>query len=271
MMRARTVAEARRRMPPLVLAACLGLLVWPGCGSSDERELSPEDYLGILRQLGSYDRTVVEESVRQIMRHPRAPTVAALQTTLREGQWDLRVKVQIARILAVWPDPQTGQVDRAGLPEFIEGLRCPESDLREISGALLPVFGAEVVPHVADVLASGQKANRYAACEVLGAILRESQDRGAGEALRDRIMKEEDREIRMLLVINLALWKSREAIEGFINALTDPDEGCREYAWMEIKKREKPPVEFDWRGTVGQRSDAVQKLRSWWSKTTNRS
>ncbi len=267
---ARTIAEARRRSSPLVLCACLGLVVWPGCSSSGERELSAEDYLGILRQLGSYDRTVAEEAVRQIMRHPRAPTVAALQTTLREGQWDLRVKVQIARILAVWPDPQTGQIDKTGLPNLIEGLRCPESDLREISRALLPLFGAEIVPHVADVAASGQKANRYAACEILGAILEESQDRGAGEALRDRVMKEEDREIRMLLVINLALWKSQDAIEGFINALTDPDEGCREYAWLEIKKRAEPPVAFDWRGTVGERSDAVQKLRSWWSKKTNR-
>ena len=241
-----------------------------GCAGSDERELSPEDYLGILRQLGSYDRTVVQEAVRQIMRHPRSPTVAALQTTLREGRWDLRVKVQIARILAIWPDPQTGQIDRTGLRELIEGLRSPESDLREVACALLPLFGPEVVPHVADVLASGQKANRYAACEVLGTILRDTQDRGAGEALRDRIMKEEDREVRMLLVINLAGWTNREAIGGFINALTDPDEGCREYAWLEIKKRADPPVEFDWRGSVARRSDAVQKLRSWWSKTTNR-
>ncbi len=243
----------------------LGALLCAGC-SSDEKEFSTEDYLGVIRQLGNYDKTVVKESIQQIMQHPRTPTVAALQSTLRDGQWELRVKVHIAYILAKWPDPQTGRIDKTGLPEFIEGLRCPESDLREISRELLPLFGADAVAPVADVLASGQKANREAACEVLGRILGDTQDRAAGEALRGRLMSEEDREIRMALVINLGLWQSQEAIEGFINALTDPEEGCRVYAWTELKKRATPPVQFDPLGEVGVRSDAVQKLRAWWTK-----
>jgi len=132
-------------------------------------------------------------------------------------------------------ESQMPQLRKSGLPELVEGLRCAESDLRRMAEEPLGLLGAEAVPYVEDVLVSGQKANRRAAAAVLGRILKETQERKAGQALAKRVKSEEDREVRMEVIISLSLWRSEEAVDSLLDALTDPEAGCREFAWREIE------------------------------------
>lgn len=253
------------RLGTAALCACLTF----GCSNTREEQLSVEEYFAVVKALGSYEVAERRDAVLRIKSHPRAPTVAALKELLRTGELDLRVKVHVAYILATWTDPATQQGDCSGVPELVEGLRAPESDLRTLARETLHLCGAEAVSLVADVLRSGQKVNRVAAAEVLGEVLAATQDRRAAEALKARMRDEQDWEVRGAVVIAFARWLHAEAIGGLIDALTDPDDGIRHFAWAEVSGRASPPITFDPMGPVSERSSAVQKLRAWWGSSMN--
>jgi HEAT repeat protein len=233
-----------------------------------------EEYLTRVNQLDSYDDDIRERAIRAIRRSPAEPTKAALRAILEgdvSGNWSDRVRVTIAAILATWEDEETGAIDSTGLPELIEALRGPEASLRRMAVDTLPLFKAEAVRYVADVLKSGQRANREAASIVLGKMLQEHQLAAAGRALLEADLKdEESAEVRMAVVINLAEWDSDEAIGGFIEALTDPDLQVRSFAWDRIQDRADPPLEFDPRADFAPRAEAVQKIRAWWRDQSRR-
>ena len=51
-------------------------------------------------------------------------------------------------------------------------------------------------------------------------------------------------------------------VEGLLDALTDPNEDIREYAWRELE-RKNPPVEYDPFEEPAKRAVVIQKLRDW--------
>jgi len=258
--------------PAKVLALAFSLALW-GC-KNEEHLPSMDEYLTLVRDLGSYDEEVRRKAIRTILSRPQTPTKAALRAILRgevPGRWTPRQKVTIACILATWEDEETGEVDATGLPELIEALRGPDASLRRMAKEALPLLGERAVPLVRDVLQTGQKEGRLAAAEVLGRMLEEKQIAQAGRALLNFGIKDEpDPEVRFAVVLNLSFWKSPEAVEGLINALTDPNQGVRYFAWQELKRRCKPPIPFNPRDEAGLRAEAVSKLRASWEEERRR-
>ncbi len=252
----------------------IALAVVAGGCSNEERVPSMDEYLTLVTDLGSYDNEVRRKAIRTILSRPQQPTKAALRAILRgdvPGHWNQRERVTIAMILATWEDEETGEVDATGLPELIEALRGPDASLRNMATEALPLLGRKAVPLVKDVLRTGQKENRIAAAKVLGLMLERNQEEAAGLALLGTSLKDEpDSEVRMAVVINLAQWKSPKAIDGFIDALTDPVDGIRFFAWQEIKRRCKPPVAFNPQDEMAARAEAIQKLRAWWRQEKKR-
>jgi HEAT repeat protein len=260
-------ADHKQRAPTSGRWALLLLLVLGGC-SNTSTVPSMEQYLTIVTRVGSYDEAIRRDAIRQIRSHPREPTVAAIKTILEEGSWDLRVRVTLAAILATWPDEHSGEIDKSGLPDLIEALRGNEASLRRMAVDTLPLMGRDAVRYVQDVLVSGDKPNRMDAAVILGMMLQENQEASAGRALAEADLSSEvDPEVRMAVVINLAEWRSPQAIPAFIDALTDPNEQIRAFAWAQITARSEPPVEFRIHGDFPDRASAIQKLRAWWKDT----
>lgn len=244
----------------------LGCLPLGGCSNSDELEpIPPEEMLSIVAELGSYDRDVQETAFKTIRVNPREPTVAALREILNTGlgNFDLRVRVHIALLLATWPD-ENNNVDKAGLPDLLEALRSPNDHLRRKAESVLPLFGRAAVRPVADILSSGQKSNRMSAVTVLGNILRDKQDPQAAQALQEVLREEKEAEVRIYVLIKYAQWASRDVVEGLLIGLTDPNEDIREYAWKELA-RKKPPHTFDPFDAPAKRATVIQQLGAWWS------
>ena len=166
----RTRGGRRRFWPSLVV-----LLLY-ACSSTDEYQPTMEEYLTIITDLGSYDDEVRRKAVKSIRRHPRTATVDALRTVLKQGSWELRVRVTIATILATWEDETTGEIDKSGLPDLIEALRGPDAGLRRLAVETLPAIGHDAIQYVKDVVTSGGRANRTDAAVVLGMMLQQNQD-----------------------------------------------------------------------------------------------
>jgi HEAT repeat protein len=211
---------------------------------------------------------VRRSAIKQIRSSPAEPTKAALRAILNgdvEGSWNDRVRVNVAVILTTWKDEQTGKVDTTGLPELIEALRGPDDGLRRLAAEVLWLVGAPAVPHVKDVLRSGQQANRMEAAVILGRMVEENQEATAGEALLGfPLGDEESPEVRMAVVINVSAWRSPRAVAGLMDGLTDPDLAIRSFCWDRIKERCRPPVAFNPRDDFAPRAEAIQKLRAWW-------
>ncbi len=275
MIKARTRNRERWTLPPLLF--CF-ILLFAGCSNTGEQEPIPlEELLGVVKQLAAYDPGKREEAMRKIRVHPREPTVAALREILQqrlEG-FDLRVRVHIAAFIATWED-DAGNVDKTGLPDLVEALRSSNGYLRTIAREVLPLLGGVVVPPVKDVLISGgQKESRMAACEILGRLVREKQNPEAARALQDMLLEEKDHDVRMFILINYAKWENKAVVEGLIDALTDPNEDIRGYAWQELERRktvvrDMPQVEFHPLDPLAKRSEIVRRLRSWWEDEKRR-
>jgi len=255
----------KRRILPSLLLLPLFLLV--SCSDTPDTP-SMDEYLTRVTELGSYDENVRKQALLAIRASPPKPTKAALRSILKgevPGNWTPLIRVTIAALLATWEDEETGEIDKSGLPELIEALRGPDVSLRRLAVETLPLIGTDAVNFVLDVLKSGQTENRMDAAVVLGRMLQREQNAAAGRALLSVNLQEEpSAEVRMAVMINLAEWKSREAVDGFIAALTDPDEQVRAFAWQQVKEREKPPVEFEPKGEIAKRTEQVQKIRAWW-------
>ncbi len=250
----------------------LGLsIVLSACAACTTTQEPPtlDEYLNRVGQLGSYDKGVARNAVEAIRSSPPEPTKAVLRSILQgdlPGNWSQLTRVRIAELLAKWRDETTREVDKTGMPELIEALRGPEASLREVASDTLPLFGADAVPFVADVLKSGgQPANRMEAAMVLGRIVKRTQNPTAGRALLKANLKdEESAEVRMAVMLCLAEWRNKQAAEGFIEALTDPDWQVRNFAWDRLKERTDPPLEFNPSDDFAARAEGIQKLRAWW-------
>ena len=229
-----------------------------------------DEYLTRVTELGSYDENVRKKALLAIRASPPKPTKAALRSILKgevPGNWTPLIRVTIAALLATWEDEETGEIDKTGLPELIEALRGPDVSLRRLAVETLPLIGTDAVKFVLDVLKSGQTENRMDAAVVLGRMLQRDQNAAAGRALLSVNLQEEpSAQVRMAVMINLAEWKSREAVDGFIAALTDPDEQVRAFAWQQVKERENPPIEFEPKGEIAKRTEQIQKIRAWWQE-----
>jgi hypothetical protein len=249
------------------LASPFFLCVLAACSGPDRRM---DQYATLVTKLGSYDDEERNAAIRKIRGGPPVETKAALRAILKGevlGNWNERVLVSVAAILTTWEDEQTGEVDTTGLPELIEALRGPDDSLRRIAAEVLPLQGIAAVPLVKDVLTSGQRPNRMDAAVILGRMLGRNQEPAAGQALADvSLADEESPEVRMAIVINLAEWKNEEAAKGFLNGLTDPDEQVRTFSWLQIKKRLKPPYDFNPREDFAVRGESIRLLRAWWKE-----
>ena len=140
--------------------ASLFLCVVAACSTEDRRM---EEYAGLVTKLGSYDEDERNDAIERIRSSPAEPTKAALRAILNDevpGNWGARARVSVAAILTTWEDDQSGDVDTTGLPELVEALRGPDESLRRIAAEVLPLLGSAAVPHVKDVLTSGQRANK---------------------------------------------------------------------------------------------------------------
>ncbi len=237
------------------------VVVGVGCGSADERKLSPAEWLeensSILRDLKSYDTERRKKAIARFKEIDRERGTAVILSILTDPNFeDYRVEVVLARLLADYRDPRAVQY-------LLKFLSHPDDGAVKIAAEGVAVFPEDrrVREALLEMIRLGAVREKVTAAEVLADLHRPELVEAAAQIYD---AGEPQAVVRGALLRVILDGRHPRRTEFLIRVLADADQALREIAWNAVREDpEIPNVGYDPAASDRDRAIAVGELRTW--------